>query len=908
VVGAASFFMPIPFFSPKYFFLSEKKSNFAFKFSLINTMQENNQPLLPSDNNDKENSTKSEQPIYQAEWDMTPPPPTINPRDERKEKYLRWSKNLWRVAGGTLAALVLYIIFLNFSKLPTFEELENPKSNLASEIFGSNNEVIGRYYIENRVAVPYDSLSPFLIDALISTEDERYYSHSGIDWEAFGRVAKGLVTFNPQGGGSTITQQLAKLLYSDRDFRGMGTVRRTFSLVNTKLKEWITAVKLEKSYTKKEIIAMYFNQADFIYGGTGIRSASEIYFGKPQNKLKLEEAAVLVGMLQNPALHNPVRHPQRSLNRRNIVLSQMVRNKRLTEQDFERLKKLPIKLNFTKNAYNSGIAAYFRMELRKDIQTILDNPALRKADGSKYNIYKDGLKIYTSIDPVMQRHAEAAANEHMAQLQKKYFTVWKGRDPWSDKAINIDAKLRNESLQRIIYGSDRYQTIRSKYLDDVVSEIQNNVEGLVLNDDDIDILMNLDKNGGVLAKLVTEKNIPAEKVAQFRRLLENKESWGSLKKQWLALQSAVQKDFNTKVPMKIFAHSLAGEKDTVMSPIDSIKYHRMFLQIGSLSVDPKTGYVKAWVGGINHKYFQFDHCRNFRQVGSTIKPYVYATAVAQQGVSPCMQIPDLAYTISPGDGNFGLARSWTPSNAKGYSGRALNLKEALKESVNSISVFLLKQLGDTGPVRGLMNNMGIDSARIMRQPALCLGACDLSVMDMAGAYTTFANDGIFNRPMYLLRIEDKNGKVIYSNLPEEHRALGAGANYVMVDMLKYVVSGAPGIKDLKSEVGGKTGTTNDYVDGWFMGVTPTLVVGTWVGGDDRWIRFLTIADGQGGAMARPFFAKFLKKIETDPKSGYDYNKKFKVPPGDLGITINCNDYNKGNAAPTEEFSENEFEQ
>jgi penicillin-binding protein 1A len=863
-------------------------------------MQENNQTnesQPPQDN----------QPIFQTEWDVTLPTTPPNPRAERADKYNNITKWMWRVSIGTLSMFVLYIIFLNFSKLPTFEELENPKSNLASEIYGNNNEVIGRYYIENRVPVPYDSLSEKLVAALISTEDERFYSHCGIDWEAFGRVAKGLATFNPQGGGSTITQQLAKLLYSDRDFKGMGTIRKTFALVNIKLKEWITAVKLEKSYTKKEIIAMYLNQADFIYGGTGIRSASEIYFGKPQNKLKIEEAAVLVGMLQNPALHNPVKHPQRSQARRNIVLGQMLRNGALTQAEFDKYKNIPLKLNFTRNAYNDGIAAYFRMELRKDIQSILENPELRKSDGSKYNIYKDGLKIYTTIDPVMQRHGEAAAREHMAQLQKRYFAVWKGRDPWSDKAINIDAKLRGESLQRVVYGSDRYQTLRSKHLDDVIAKIQNNIEGLVLTDDDIDILLELDKTGGALAKLVTEKNVPAEKVAQFRRLMESKENWNSLRKQWAALQVAVTRDFNTKVSMKIFAHSLAGEKDTVMTPMDSIKYHRMFMQLGSLAVDPKTGYVKTWIGGINHKYFQFDHCRNFRQVGSTIKPYVYASAVAQVGVSPCMQIPDLSYTIHAGEGNFGLAHNWSPSNAKGFSGKNYNLKEALKESVNSVSVYLLKQLGSTAPVRGLMNSMGIDSARVIRQPSLCLGACDLSVMDMAGAYTTFANDGVFNRPIYLLRIEDKNGRVIYNNLPEEHRALNAGANFVMVDMLKHVTSGAPGIGELKSEVGGKTGTTNDYVDGWFMGITPSLVVGTWVGGDDRWIRFLTIADGQGAKMARPFFAKFLKRLESDPKSGYDYNKKFKIPPGDLNITIDCGDYNKGSKS-TDEFSENEFEQ
>jgi penicillin-binding protein 1A len=360
--------------------------------------------------------------------------------------------------------------------------------------------------------------------------------------------------------------------------------------------------------------------------------------------------------------------------------------------------------------------------------------------------------------------------------------------------------------------------------------------------------------------------------------------------------------------MKVYSYTAGNERDTLMSPFDSIKYHRMFLQLGSMAVDPKNGYVKAWVGGINHKYFQYDHCKSRRQVGSTFKPFVYATAIYQQGISPCMQIPDVQYSISPSEGNFKLSRAWSPSNAKGFSGISLNLYDGLKESANSISVFLLKQLGSTAPIRGLANQMGIDSSHLPTQPAICLGACDLSVLEMTGAYSTFANNGRFIKPTYLLRIEDKNGKVLYSAPVEEHDAIKPQANYVMIDLLKTVTKGAPGISDLKTEVGGKTGTTNDYVDGWFMGVTPSLVVGTWVGGDDRWIRFMTIADGQGAKMARPYFARFIKRLETDPKSGYDYNKKFKIPPGDLGITINCGEYNNAAAKSSDEFSENTFEQ
>ncbi len=848
------------------------------------------------------------QPIHEQEWDITMN--EVNPRQKREPQHRNIVKWLWRLTFGGLLGFILFIFILSFQDLPTFEQLENPTSSLASEILGSDRAVIGRYFVENRVAVPYDSLSKNLVNALISTEDERFLEHSGIDWRAIARAGYGVLTFHSKGGGSTISQQLAKLLYSDRDFTGMSPWRKTLALGTTKFKEWITAVKLEKSYTKDEILAMYLNQFNFINGAYGIRAASEIYFGKPQNKLKVEEAALLIGMLQNPALHNPLKRPQNALNRRNVVLGQMVKNTYLTQKEFDKVKTYPIKLNFTRISHADGIAPYFRMELRKDIQNLLDRPEYRKADGSKYNIYKDGLKIYTSIDPDMQRQAEATSRAHMIELQKRFWTVWKNRDPWTDKEINIDPKTREASLMHNVRESDRYQNLRSKYLDDVIQDIEAEVDGLMIDDQDIDYLMEMDDKGTALTKLITEKGMAADKVYKLRDVVHGKH-WAVLKGNFNALQRDLKTEFRTPTKMRIFAYNTENEKDTIMSPIDSIKYLRMFLQMGTMAIDPVTGYVKAWVGGINHKYFQYDHVRNQRQVGSTFKPFVYATAISQQGISPCFPIPDLAYTIRPGDGNFGLTRSWTPTNAHGgYSGRALNLKQALKESVNSISVYLMKQLGDTGPVRGLVNALGIDSSKITKSPTICLGACDLSVLQMSGAYTAFANNGLFTKPMYLVKIEDKNGRVIFQNLPEERQALQPGANFVMVDMLKYVTAGAPGITGLKSDVGGKTGTTNDFVDGWFMGITPKLVVGTWVGGDDRWIRFLTIADGQGAKMARPFFARFLKALESDPKSKYDATARFQRPPGDLGIEINCDEYNKatgGGSTSSGEVGENQFE-
>ena len=364
-------------------------------------------------------------------------------------------------------------------------------------------------------------------------------------------------------------------------------------------------------------------------------------------------------------------------------------------------------------------------------------------------------------------------------------------------------------------------------------------------------------------------------------------------------QAAADKDFNTKTEMRVFSYDTpAMEKDTVMTPLDSVKYHRMILQTGILAVDPVTGFVKVWVGGVNFKHFQYDHNRTSRQVGSTFKPFVYATAIAQQGFSPCYQVYDLPQTIAPGDGNFFLTQEWTPRNADGvYTGQLLTLKDGLRKSKNTVSVHLMKQLGDTEPVRGLINQMGIDSSlkypngryRVPKSPSICLGSTDLTNMEMTGAYTTFANNGIFNKPIYLLRIEDKNGRILYEEFPQEKVAINANANYVMVEMLKYAATGLGG---LKSEVGGKTGTTNDYVDGWFMGITPTLVVGTWVGGEDRWIRFRSLAYGQGAYMAKPFFKEFLSRLEKSEDLGYDASARFHRPPGDIGIEMNCDQYQR----------------
>lgn len=817
------------------------------------------------------------------------------------KKIIRW---VWRLTIVGVAACLLLFLGINFTAIPSFRELENPNSALASEVLGNNSEVLGRYFIENRVPVSYEELSPHLVKALLATEDERFREHSGVDARAVARVVVRTILMRDQsaGGGSTITQQLAKNLYSSRDFKGMGKLEKTLSLIYIKLREWITAIKIEKSYTKEEIIAMYLNQVEFVNNAYGIRAAAEVYFGTTQDKLKIEEAATLVGMLQNPSRYNPNTYPERCIRRRMIVLFQMWRNGYLTETQYDSLKVLPLDMSrFKRVTFSDDTAPYLCAELKKDLYDILSTPEARKTDGTKYDIYRDGLRIYTTIDPVFQAHAETAMREHMEKIQKRFFQVWRNRDPWTyrgrdTKQAEIDQ--RQEELWKLIRSGERYQQLWPRYFGPISERIQEQYE-FELGDADILRMLAEEKDGKTITNHVANNWISPEQAANYRRIMGSSD-WPEIRRQWAALQKETLRLFRIKVPMKVFAWDSPNfEKDTLMSPYDSLRYHRMFLQTGMLAVDPTTSEVKAWVGGINFKYFKFDHIRTMRQVGSTFKPFVYATAIAQQRISPCYQVYDLAVTIPAHYQNFTTIADWTPKNSGGtYSGRLLTLKEALKGSVNSVSAFLMKQMGSPELVRGLLNNMGIDSSarrpdgeyRIPKQPSICLGAADLTVWEMAAAYSTFANKGVYSRPFVIKKIEDRYGRVIYRSQPEEHPALPGNVNYVMVDMLRYNLSGAPGIRNLKSEVGGKTGTTNDYSDGWFMGITPRLVVGTWVGGEDRWIRFLSLGDGQGARMARPIFADFIQRLENDKKSGYDYNARFFRPPGDLDIEIDCSKY------------------
>lgn len=810
--------------------------------------------------------------------------------DEAHPNYNKIIKWVWLLVFSGIIFSILFFVALSFSNLPSVKDLENPRSEEASEVFAINGDVLGRYFTENRVPVSFEELSPNLVKALVATEDERYYNHTGIDFKG---LARALAYMGTKGGASTITQQLSRLL-----FTGVRSKNKKQAIVQ-KLKEWIIAVRLERKYTKEEIIALYLNKFNFINGAYGIKAASEIYFAKSQDELNINEAAMLVGMLQNPSFFNPLRHAERVLHRREVVLKQMEKNDLITQAVYDSLRQLPLGLNFTRQSHIDGLAPYFRSELAKEVRAILEKPENFRPDGTEYNIYKDGLKIYTTIDPDIQRIAEEEMLKNMERVQKTFWKRWKNLDPWtyregSDNEISVDR--RQESLAKLIRTSDRYQILRKDYLEEIIEQLGNQTD-LIFHEDDREIERIIEEyeSEGTLSRLVSQGLITSSLAAQYREVLRS-DLFPKLRTNWDQMQEEVERVFNEKVEMKVFDYNEQMEKDTVMSPFDSVKYHRMFLQTGILAMDPKTGYIKAWVGGIDHKYFKFDHTQINRQVGSTFKPFVYATAIALQGFSPCYEVLDLPVTIKPGDGSFFLNEEWTPRNSDGtYSGKVFTLKEGLKQSKNTVSVHLMKQLGSPEPVRNLVDRMGISKDakypngrfRVPKSPSICLGSTDLSVREMTGAYASFANNGYYNKPIYILKIEDKDGNEIYRSIPDGIDVMEEQANYVMVEMLKY----AGGMGDLKSESGGKTGTTNDYVDGWFMGITPDLVVGTWVGGDDKWIRFREILYGQGAYMAKPFFRNFIKRLEAESDSiDYDMNARFQVPAGNLNIELDCNKY------------------
>jgi penicillin-binding protein 1A len=592
-------------------------------------------------------------------------------------------------------------------------------------------------------------------------------------------------------------------------------------LVFRKLKEWIIAVKLERAYTKEEIMSMYFNTVPFSDNAYGIKSAASVYFGKPVDSLKTEEAAMLVGMLKAPSEYNPRSRKKAALQRRNVVIDQMYHYNFITKAQRDSLCKLPIQLDFHAETQSEGIAPYFREYLRLWMKDWCDNHL--KPDGSKYNIYKDGLKIYTTIDSRLQRYGEEAQREHLAELQKVFFKLWKGKDPWKDF---------KEEWKAIYEKCPRYVDLKEQ----------------------------------------------GKSAAEIDRILK------------------------TPIKMKIFTFD--GEKDTIMSPFDSIRYHRMILQNGLLAVDPESGFIRVWVGGDNYKYFQYDHVNinTKRQIGSTFKPFVYTVAIRDKGYSPCFRVPNQQLTFEKGDPRFNLLQDWTPKNADNKYGGTLSLKQALANSVNVVTAYLMHEIGPAAVVK-LVQTMGIKSD-IPIQPSICLGTPDISLYEMVGAYTTYANRGTHVEPIFVTRIEDRNGNVLQDFVANKNEALDEQTTYVMVEMLRNVVFGGTAARvrykfKLMNDIFGKTGTTQNYSDGWFIGCTPDLIAGAWVGCDDRYVRFHSMEYGQGASMALPIWCKFFQKVYADSlhfKQEIDPDHTFKAPDEPLNIEMDCGKYEGGKGA------------
>lgn len=748
-------------------------------------------------------------------------------------------KSLWIF----LAAIVLLcvIIFASISYgwigyMPPVEELENPNYKFATEIFSENGKVLGTFSIEknNRVYSSYADLSSNVINALIATEDVRFTEHSGIDAKALFRaiVKRGILLQKSAGGGSTLSQQLAKQLFTENV--ASNTMQRLFQ----KPIEWVIAVKLERYYTKEEILTMYLNKFDFLNNAVGIKTASYTYFGCEPKDLKPEQAATLIGMCQNPSLYNPVSRNSKirknSLGRRNVVLGQMEKAGYITPEECDSLQALPMELKYHRVDHKEGLATYFREYLRgvmtakepkesdyrgwqkqKYYEDSLDwatNPLYgwceknKKKDGSSYNIYTDGLKIYTTIDSRMQKYAEEAVEEHLKDLQIQFFKEKKGRTkaPYSNKTKQ---ELIDELLNRAMKQTDRYR----------------------------------------------------------------------LMKQSGASETEIKKAFNTPEEMSVFTWS--GEKDTVLTPMDSIRYYKHFLRAGFMSMDPMNGHVKAYVGGPNYTYFQYDMATGGRrQVGSTIKPYLYSLAM-ENGFSPCDEMRHVEQTLITETGE-----PWTPRNTsnKRY-GEMVTLKWGLANSSNWVSAYLIGKLNPYEFVR-LIHNFGVRNKDIVPALSLSLGSCEISVGEMVSAYTAFANRGIRVAPLFVTRIEDNEGNVLATFTPQMNEVISNSSAYKMLVMLRAVINEGTGGRvrgryGITADMGGKTGTTNDNSDGWFMGFTPSLVSGCWVGGDDRDIHFDTMTYGQGASMALPIWAKYMNKVFADKNLGYDQTERFQLPEG-----------------------------
>ncbi len=764
--------------------------------------------------------------------------------NSNNKKYLIW---FWALFAFPFMLLITIFILISKEKLgpmPSFQELENPELNLAAEVFSEDGVLLGKIAIENRTWTNYDELSPYIVDALIATEDIRYYRHSGIDIRGLVRaVVKTIILRQRTGGGSTISQQLAKQLYP-RDTSHVSVFTRKLRLGVSKFKEWQTAVKLEKSYTKEEIIAMYLNIYDFNYSAIGIKSAARVYFNTTPDSLNMQEAAVIIGMLKGSSRYNPVRNYDRVFQRRNTVLTQMAKYGYIDGQVADSVKKMPIELDFRIEDHNSGRATYLREYLRflmtrpEPDPKKFRNPASfndavwqwetdplygwcnknKRPDGTNYDIFTDGLKIYTTLNSKMQQYAEESVAEHLSQeIQPDFYSRAKTfrNPPYSN---DLTRKQIDELVMRSLMQSDRYYVMRAKG----------------------------------------------------------------------ASEDSIMLAFNTPVRMKVF--SWKGEVDTVMTPLDSIWYYKYLIRAGFMVEDPKTGYIKAYVGGTDFRYFKYDACTSQRrQVGSTIKPFLYTIAMMNE-YSPCYEVENIPRTFQVVMN--GKDTTWTPRSSGNpkYHGKMVTLKWGLAQSENYISAWIMQRFSPE-PVVDLMHKMGVRSF-IDPVVSIFLGTSDVKLEEMVGAYGTFANKGVYTRPMYVTRIEDKNGNVISRFSSSIEEVLSEQTAFLMVNLLQGVVLTGSGNRlrrepyMIMNQIGGKTGTTQEQSDAWFMGVTPNLVGGVWCGWEDRSIHFESLAEGQGANVALPILAKFLKKVYNDPEFGIMEADEFERPSG-FNTELDC---------------------
>ena len=765
-------------------------------------------------------------------------------KDITKKRIVKW---FWIIVTVPIAMFILlFLLVWAFADIPSFEELENPDSKLATQVIAEDGEVLTTFHIENRSYVSYEDLSPNLVNAAVATEDVRFYSHSGIDFISLGRVLFKtlLMGDSGQGGGSTITQQLAKTLYPRENVSSRIPGGRQMKMVWIKLKEWITAVKLERNYTKEEIMDMYMNAIFFGSNAYGVQAASKTFFGKNPRDLTVEESAMLVGMVNKPTRYNPVLNPDKALLRRNFVIGQMEKAGYLTKAECDSICRIPITLSYQMLDHNAGIAPYFRDMLRRtmnarepkrssytqyedyrvDSLQWADNALYgwleknRKADGSRYSLDKDGLKIYTTINYRMQKYAEEAVREHLSKdLQPAFWRdmKWKSNKPF---AKGVDDATVDMLMKQARRWSDRYRMMKA--------------DG--------------------------------------------------------ATDQEIEKSFNEKTRMRVFAWNSKGYVDTVMTPNDSIRYYKSFLRAGFMVLEPGTGYVKAYVGGPDYRYFKYDNLRQGkRQVGSTIKPFLYTLAM-QEGMSPCDEVMNVPQTFIVGDGP---EDTWTPKSTDRdeWIGQTVTLKWGLTKSSNNISAYLMKQFGPAAMIE-MMRKMGIGSY-LPEVPSLCVGSCDLSPYEMIAAYNTFPSRGVYIEPLFVTRIEDSMGNVIGEFSNHKREAISEQTAYLMANLMQGVVNSGTAVRlrvkyGLKGEMAGKTGTTNDQADGWFIGYTPTIMGGAWVGAEDRQIHFESLVLGGGSNMALPIWGIFMKKVLADGTLGISEDDRFVAPAG-MHLNLDC---------------------